>query len=154
MILLLQPSECWSYGHHTHFMLQWKWNPELPACQIGKQSTNWDTSFAPENYISSFSLLPTTLHLLSIINFIKHISNKGKANLWGILPHWSIKILLFFCFFSRDQSGNALQFKKVVFQEFTDGSFSQPLYRGELNEHLGLLGPYIRAEVEDNIMVS
>ncbi|ERE65386.1 coagulation factor VIII, partial [Cricetulus griseus] len=53
-----------------------------------------------------------------------------------------------------DQSGNALQFKKVVFQEFTDGSFSQPLYRGELNEHLGLLGPYIRAEVEDNIMVT
>ncbi|KAL1766963.1 coagulation factor VIII isoform X5, partial [Sigmodon hispidus] len=55
---------------------------------------------------------------------------------------------------NRDQSGNALQFKKVVFQEFTDGSFSQPLYRGELNEHLGLLGPYIRAEVEDNIMVT
>ncbi|OBS78250.1 hypothetical protein A6R68_19361, partial [Neotoma lepida] len=55
---------------------------------------------------------------------------------------------------NRDQSGNAPQFKKVVFQEFTDGSFSQPLYRGELNEHLGLLGPYIRAEVEDNIMVT
>uniref|UniRef100_A0A8C6R014 Coagulation factor VIII n=1 Tax=Nannospalax galili TaxID=1026970 RepID=A0A8C6R014_NANGA len=55
---------------------------------------------------------------------------------------------------NRDHSGNAPQFKKVVFQEFTDGSFSQPLYRGELNEHLGLLGPYIRAEVEDNIMVT
>ncbi|XP_052027782.1 coagulation factor VIII isoform X5 [Apodemus sylvaticus] len=55
---------------------------------------------------------------------------------------------------NRDQSGNVPQFKKVVFQEFTDGSFSQPLYRGELNEHLGLLGPYIRAEVEDNIMVT
>ncbi|XP_073920289.1 coagulation factor VIII isoform X2 [Castor canadensis] len=55
---------------------------------------------------------------------------------------------------NRDQSGSAPQFKKVVFQEFTDGSFTQPLYRGELNEHLGLLGPYIRAEVEDNIMVT
>ncbi|XP_012890847.1 PREDICTED: coagulation factor VIII isoform X1 [Dipodomys ordii] len=55
---------------------------------------------------------------------------------------------------NRDQSGNAPQFKKVVFQEFTDGSFSQPLYRGELNEHLGILGPYIRAEVEDNIVVT
>ncbi|XP_016072404.1 PREDICTED: coagulation factor VIII isoform X2 [Miniopterus natalensis] len=51
-------------------------------------------------------------------------------------------------------SGGIPQFKKVVFQEFTDGSFTQPLYRGELNEHLGLLGPYIRAEVEDNIMVT
>ncbi|KAF7476318.1 Hypothetical predicted protein [Marmota monax] len=55
---------------------------------------------------------------------------------------------------NRDQSGSASQFKKVVFQEFTDGSFTQPLYRGELNEHLGLLGPYIRAEVEDNIVVT
>ncbi|XP_058391037.1 coagulation factor VIII [Diceros bicornis minor] len=55
---------------------------------------------------------------------------------------------------NRAQSGGVPQFKKVVFQEFTDGSFTQPLYRGELNEHLGLLGPYIRAEVEDNIMVT
>nr|ACO95359.1 coagulation factor VIII isoform a precursor (predicted) [Dasypus novemcinctus] len=55
---------------------------------------------------------------------------------------------------NRAQSDSGPQFKKVVFQEFTDGSFTQPLYRGELNEHLGLLGPYIRAEVEDNIMVT
>ncbi|KFO32846.1 coagulation factor VIII isoform X1 [Fukomys damarensis] len=55
---------------------------------------------------------------------------------------------------NRGPSGSAYQFKKVVFQEFTDGSFTQPLYRGELNEHLGLLGPYIRAEVEDNIVVT
>lgn len=55
---------------------------------------------------------------------------------------------------NRAQSGGVPQFKKVVFQEFTDGSFTQPLYRGELNEHLGLLGPCIRAEVEDNIMIT
>ncbi|XP_054428211.1 coagulation factor VIII [Pteronotus mesoamericanus] len=55
---------------------------------------------------------------------------------------------------NRAQNGNILQFKKVIFQEFTDGSFTQPLYRGELYEHLGLLGPCIRAEVEDNIMVT
>ncbi|XP_019571636.2 coagulation factor VIII [Rhinolophus sinicus] len=55
---------------------------------------------------------------------------------------------------NRAQSRSVPQFKKVVFQEFTDGSFTQPLYRGELNEHLGLLGPCIRAEVEDNIMVT
>ncbi|KAM7045154.1 coagulation factor VIII [Molossus nigricans] len=55
---------------------------------------------------------------------------------------------------NRAQNRDVPQFKKVVFQEFTDGSFTQPLYRGELNEHLGLLGPYIRAEVEDNIMVT
>ncbi|XP_019483170.1 PREDICTED: coagulation factor VIII isoform X2 [Hipposideros armiger] len=55
---------------------------------------------------------------------------------------------------NRAQSRSVPQFKKVVFQEFTDGSFTQPLYRGELNEHLGLLGPCIRAEVEDTIMVT
>ncbi|XP_032331542.1 coagulation factor VIII isoform X1 [Camelus ferus] len=55
---------------------------------------------------------------------------------------------------NRTQNGDVPHFKKVVFQEFTDGSFTQPLYRGELNEHLGLLGPYIRAEVEDNIRVT
>ncbi|KAM5221720.1 coagulation factor VIII [Ctenodactylus gundi] len=55
---------------------------------------------------------------------------------------------------NTDQTGGTPQFKKVVFQEFADGSFTQPLYRGELNEHLGLLGPYIRAEVEDNIVIT
>lgn len=35
-----------------------------------------------------------------------------------------------------------------------DDSFTQPLLRGELDEHLGILGPYIRAEVEDVIMVN
>ncbi|XP_045141432.1 coagulation factor VIII [Echinops telfairi] len=55
---------------------------------------------------------------------------------------------------NRAQDGNVPQFKKVVFQEFTDGSFTQPVYHGEINEHLGLLGPYIRAEVEDFITVT
>ncbi|XP_004285975.2 coagulation factor VIII [Orcinus orca] len=55
---------------------------------------------------------------------------------------------------NRAENGGVPQFKKVVFEEYADGSFTQPLYRGELNEHLGLLGPYIRAEVEDNIMVT
>lgn len=46
------------------------------------------------------------------------------------------------------------QYRKVVFREYLDSSFTQPLIRGELDEHLGILGPYIRAEVEDVIMVS
>ncbi|XP_035872236.1 coagulation factor VIII [Phyllostomus discolor] len=69
---------------------------------------------------------------------------KGKYNLNFIL-------LTYLC---KAQNGNIPQFKKVIFQEFTDGSFTQPLYRGELNQHLGLLGPCIRAEVQDNIMVT
>ncbi|NXA45809.1 FA8 factor, partial [Nothocercus julius] len=46
------------------------------------------------------------------------------------------------------------QYRKVVFREYLDNSFTQPLMRGELDEHLGILGPYIRAEVEDVIMVT
>ncbi|XP_010158871.1 PREDICTED: coagulation factor VIII-like [Eurypyga helias] len=46
------------------------------------------------------------------------------------------------------------QYRKVVFREYMDESFTQPLLRGELDEHLGILGPYIRAEVEDVIMVT
>ncbi|XP_020831238.1 coagulation factor VIII isoform X3 [Phascolarctos cinereus] len=54
----------------------------------------------------------------------------------------------------RVQNGSAWKYKKVVFQEFADRSFMEPLDRGELTEHLGLLGPYIRAEVEDYIVVT
>ncbi|NWH61637.1 FA8 factor, partial [Geococcyx californianus] len=46
------------------------------------------------------------------------------------------------------------QYRKVVFREYMDDTFTQPLLRGELDEHLGILGPYIRAEVEDVIMVT
>ncbi|KAJ6663306.1 hypothetical protein lerEdw1_010442 [Lerista edwardsae] len=46
------------------------------------------------------------------------------------------------------------KYKKVVFQAFLDGSFTEPLARGELDEHLGILGPYIRAQVDDVIMVT
>ncbi|XP_074863955.1 coagulation factor VIII isoform X2 [Carettochelys insculpta] len=46
------------------------------------------------------------------------------------------------------------KYKKVVFRGYLDKSFTQPLVRGELDEHLGILGPYIRAEVDDVIMVS
>uniref|UniRef100_A0A672V7G8 Coagulation factor VIII n=1 Tax=Strigops habroptila TaxID=2489341 RepID=A0A672V7G8_STRHB len=46
------------------------------------------------------------------------------------------------------------QYRKVVFREYMDDSFTQPVLRGELDEHLGILGPYIRAEVEDVIMVN
>uniref|UniRef100_A0A8C4WEM9 Methyltransferase 1, tRNA methylguanosine n=1 Tax=Gopherus evgoodei TaxID=1825980 RepID=A0A8C4WEM9_9SAUR len=46
------------------------------------------------------------------------------------------------------------RYKKVVFRGYLDNSFTQPLARGELDEHLGILGPYIRAEVDDVIMVS
>uniref|UniRef100_A0A8C8SY44 Coagulation factor VIII n=1 Tax=Pelusios castaneus TaxID=367368 RepID=A0A8C8SY44_9SAUR len=46
------------------------------------------------------------------------------------------------------------KYKKVIFRGYLDNSFTQPLAQGELDEHLGILGPYIRAEVDDVVMVS
>ncbi|XP_029141672.1 coagulation factor VIII [Protobothrops mucrosquamatus] len=45
-------------------------------------------------------------------------------------------------------------YKKVVFQEYFDSTFTRQMVRGELDEHLGILGPYIHGQVEDTILVT
>lgn len=54
----------------------------------------------------------------------------------------------------RSRRKHSWQYRKVVFREYLDDAFTQPAQRRELDEHLGILGPYIRAEVQDVIMVS
>ncbi|KAM7043454.1 coagulation factor VIII isoform 2-T3 [Acridotheres tristis] len=54
----------------------------------------------------------------------------------------------------RSRRKHSWQYRKVVFREYLDDSFTQPVQRRELDEHLGILGPYIRAEVQDVIMVT
>ncbi|XP_040307656.1 coagulation factor V isoform X1 [Herpailurus yagouaroundi] len=44
-------------------------------------------------------------------------------------------------------------YKKVVFRKYLDGSFTKRDPAGELEAHLGILGPVIRAEVDDVIQV-
>nr|XP_020442633.1 coagulation factor V [Monopterus albus] len=44
-------------------------------------------------------------------------------------------------------------FTKVVFRAYMDSSFSTPDIRGEIGEHLGILGPMIKVEVGQSIMV-
>lgn len=51
------------------------------------------------------------------------------------------------------QSDRESKFTKVVFREYPDSSFSSPNMRGEMEEHLGILGPIIKAEVGQSIMV-
>lgn len=46
------------------------------------------------------------------------------------------------------------QYKKVVYRAYRDESFRDPVSQGELQEHLGILGPFIRAEVNDLLTVS
>ncbi|XP_054915736.1 coagulation factor V [Poeciliopsis prolifica] len=45
------------------------------------------------------------------------------------------------------------KFTKVVFRGYLDASFSTPDLRGEMDEHLGILGPVIKAEVGQSIMI-
>ncbi|KAM4585597.1 venom prothrombin activator oscutarin-C non-catalytic subunit [Fundulus diaphanus] len=45
------------------------------------------------------------------------------------------------------------EYKKVVYRAYMDKDFQQPLQRGELEEHLGILGPVIRTEVNDLLTV-
>ncbi|KAM7380225.1 hypothetical protein PAMP_003537 [Pampus punctatissimus] len=45
------------------------------------------------------------------------------------------------------------KFIKVVFRSYIDGHFRTPDIRGEMDEHLGILGPVIKAEVGQTIMV-
>ncbi|KAG7464564.1 hypothetical protein MATL_G00166880 [Megalops atlanticus] len=46
------------------------------------------------------------------------------------------------------------QYKKVVFRAYLSKDFQEPATRGELEEHLGIMGPLIRAEINDIIIVT
>ncbi|XP_015225155.1 PREDICTED: coagulation factor VIII-like, partial [Cyprinodon variegatus] len=46
------------------------------------------------------------------------------------------------------------EYKKVVYRAYTDKTFKQPVYRGELQEHLGIMGPVIRTEVYDLLTIT
>ncbi|KAM3607792.1 uncharacterized protein V6R79_014032 [Siganus canaliculatus] len=52
-----------------------------------------------------------------------------------------------------DDSGRETKFTKVVFRSYLDSSFTIPEIRGEIDEHLGILGPVIKAEVGQTIIV-
>nr|XP_056714442.1 coagulation factor V [Euleptes europaea] len=55
---------------------------------------------------------------------------------------------------STAKSGSAgAVYKKVVFRGYQDSAFRTPVVRREYEDHLGILGPIIRAEVGDVILV-
>lgn len=65
---------------------------------------------------------------------------------------------MWFCYLYRRPEKNQLygpetKFTKVIFRGYLDSDFSTPDIRGELDEHLGILGPVIKAEVGQTIMV-
>lgn len=46
------------------------------------------------------------------------------------------------------------EYKKVVFRAYSDKDFLIPVGRGEPQEHLGIMGPFIKAEINDLVTVS
>ena len=54
----------------------------------------------------------------------------------------------------RGLNGDPPVFRKAIFHEYTDGTFMTRKPRAPEWEHLGLLGPVIRAEVGDRIEVT
>ncbi|XP_072293791.1 coagulation factor VIII [Eucyclogobius newberryi] len=46
-----------------------------------------------------------------------------------------------------------LEYKKVVFRAYRDKDFQHPVPRGEMDEHLGIMGPFIRAEINELLTV-
>lgn len=55
---------------------------------------------------------------------------------------------------NTDDASQGTVYKKVVFRKYLDSTFTKRDPRGEHEEHLGILGPVIRAEVDDVIQVS
>uniref|UniRef100_A0A4W5KUV5 Coagulation factor V n=1 Tax=Hucho hucho TaxID=62062 RepID=A0A4W5KUV5_9TELE len=53
----------------------------------------------------------------------------------------------------EQKTNRSTRFSKVVFRGYLDITFSTPDIRGEMDEHLGILGPVIKAEVGQTIMV-
>ncbi|XDV30260.1 hypothetical protein PO909_033215 [Leuciscus waleckii] len=51
------------------------------------------------------------------------------------------------------QNERPTAFKKVVFRKYLDSAFSIQDIRGEMDEHLGILGPVIKAEVDQTVLV-
>lgn len=46
------------------------------------------------------------------------------------------------------------EYKKVVFRAYRDEGFQEVAGRGELEIHLGIMGPFIRTEINDVLTVS
>jgi len=58
--------------------------------------------------------------------------------------------------FAEDESGLGLRhriYHKAIYREYTDATFQTPKARPPEWEHLGILGPLIRAEVGDSVRV-
>ncbi|XP_072514290.1 ferroxidase HEPHL1 [Salminus brasiliensis] len=57
-------------------------------------------------------------------------------------------------FFGTDGGRLGGEYKKVVFRAYTDHTFTIPVEKSSMDTHLGILGPVLRAEVGDILLVT
>ncbi|KAG8450478.1 hypothetical protein GDO86_002946 [Hymenochirus boettgeri] len=86
-------------------------------------------------------------------------SSKGKKRLYYIAAEeelWDYygPIKSIFTKEQPDRGRKPTQYTKVRFRQYIDADFNKPDVQGEYEEHLGILGPVIRAEVDDVIQIT
>ena len=72
----------------------------------------------------------------------------GKDNMMGMAPDKNSKM-----FFESDKHQIGHIYRKAVYREYTDATFTKLKPRAPEWEHLGVLGPAIHAEVGDTIQI-
>uniref|UniRef100_A0A673LFN3 ferroxidase n=1 Tax=Sinocyclocheilus rhinocerous TaxID=307959 RepID=A0A673LFN3_9TELE len=87
----------------------------------------------------------------------KYISDKNKKHEYMNLKEYNPFAKSLLCLQRRldksSQNERPTSFKKAVFRKYLDSTFSIRDIRGEMDEHLGILGPVIKAEVDQTVMV-
>uniref|UniRef100_A0A5F4VR85 Ceruloplasmin n=1 Tax=Callithrix jacchus TaxID=9483 RepID=A0A5F4VR85_CALJA len=56
-------------------------------------------------------------------------------------------------FLDKEEFYIGSKYKKVVYRQYTDGTFSVPVERKAEEEHLGILGPQLHADVRDKVNI-
>ncbi|KAK3515672.1 hypothetical protein QTP70_026459, partial [Hemibagrus guttatus] len=56
-------------------------------------------------------------------------------------------------FLSKTENGIGPEYRKVVYRQYTDDTFTTKKLRGPNEEHLGILGPILRVEVGERVQV-
>uniref|UniRef100_A0A669DMC4 ferroxidase n=1 Tax=Oreochromis niloticus TaxID=8128 RepID=A0A669DMC4_ORENI len=139
---------------HTVNGYIFKNDPPLGFCS-GEVATWHVSSIGAQDYIQTATFYGHTFELNDRTeDFLSLYPMTGETITMNMLN--TAKTLS--CYLNRRQEKHELlsqetKFTKVVFRGYLDSSFTTPDIRGEIDEHLGILGPVIKAEVGQSIMV-
>jgi manganese oxidase len=98
-----------------------------------------------------FAGAPDTLSQLPSNSPVKIYYIAADEVMWDYLPHGSNLAGLPAA--ENEGAGRQTKFRKAIYREYTDATFTKLKPRLPQWEHLGILGPLIRAEVGDTVRV-